>query len=167
MKRDAIDTTTMPGSSLYEACVGFMVSEKTGTDSWEQVAKWVAEKVANGTPYDHIKSAFEVTEKQIKADFKVATLPVAWRSAKSTALKAARKGVPLVDVDGKVAGKTAIAVATTGTVPRNIVLDLARHIEEAQRLIPHLPAPLAHSDWAALTEKAAVLTGLIHGVSHA
>lgn len=90
---------------LYKAAVSFMVSERTGVESWEMVAKFAA-SVGNSAA---LRKEFAVVEQQIKADFKIDALPSAWRSAKSVALKAVLKGVALVDSHtGAVKGKTAV-----------------------------------------------------------
>ena len=124
-----IDETT---SLLYDACVGFMVSEKTGRDSWAKVAVFVDGKVKAGVSVSDIRSEFKVVEQQLKADFKVATLPAAWRSAKTAALNAARAGVAMVDQEGGAHGKTAVEHATKivrrgGTPPPRDCADIAAH----------------------------------------
>jgi hypothetical protein len=105
---------------LYEACVGFMVGEKTTTDSWAAVAQWVHENRNKNT--DDLKGALKDVEARIKEDFKVTALPSAWRSAKSTALDALRVSVALVDEKGEVVPKTELSRRVKnmkGSVPRN------------------------------------------------
>lgn len=94
---------------LYDACVGFMVAEKSEADSWAKVARFVQTKVENGHGDDALlKAEFVVVEKQIKQDFMVTTLPTAWRTAKSTALAAAHAEVCLLDASGNVKGKSSV-----------------------------------------------------------
>jgi hypothetical protein len=119
---------------LYEACVGFMVAEKSEADSWEKVARFVQTKVDNGSGDEaQLKAEFSVVEKQIKKDFSVTTLPTAWRTAKSTAMSAARAEVSLLDDTGTVKGKSGIEDEVRGkklgtdvpTLVEKIVADLS------------------------------------------
>jgi len=94
---------------LYDACVGFMVAEKSEADSWAKVARLVQTKVDNGVgDVAVLKAEFAVVEKQIKHDFGVTTLPTTWRTAKSSSLAAARAGVSLTDEAGNIKPKSAL-----------------------------------------------------------
>lgn len=114
---------------LYNACVGYMVSEKSHADSWTSVVNFVQTCLTNGTD---IASEFKVVETQVKADFKVKSLPAAWRSAKSVAISAVTQGVVLTE-DGKPLGKTAVErrvrLAKAGTVPDRSLKRVARGLK--------------------------------------
>jgi hypothetical protein len=88
-------TSPQPSNeSLYEACVGLMVANKSTQDSWSKVASFV---YANShLTHEDMIERFKVVEAQVKADFKVTALPSAWRSAKTVALKAKKLSVPLM-----------------------------------------------------------------------
>lgn len=113
-------------SQLYEAAVGYMVSEKAQSSAWERVAIVVHTIVSAATDTDaalkQLKREFAVVEKQIKADYKVARLPSAWKSAKSTALSAVKNAIPLMSGAGVMpktdVGKI-IRATKTGTVTAN------------------------------------------------
>lgn len=101
--------TDSGGNLLYDAAVGFMVSEKSQSNAWAQVALFVSSHRADANPVDpaaeqewlrKIKREFRTVELQVKKDFGVSKLPVAWRSAKSTAISAVLKGITLVGSEG-------------------------------------------------------------------
>ena len=99
------------GNKLYHAAVGFMVAEKSESNSWEQVAQFVHDFMHSHTTDPSsiklLKREFSVVEKQVRKDFQVGRLPGAWRSAKSHAINAAIKGIPLVhESDGSAMPKT-------------------------------------------------------------
>ncbi len=94
---------------LYIAAVGFMVVEKQEEDSWNTIATFAA---ANGADMDALMMQFGATEKQVKKDFKVGSMPTRWRTAKSAAINALRSGVPLLKEDGTPFGKTEVEKAT-------------------------------------------------------
>lgn len=96
---------------LYDACVGFMVSEKTGKDSWEKMAQFVHAQASKGSDIATIKAEFKLVEKQLKQDFKVSALPAAYRSAKTTALSALADAIPFVREDGSALPKTDVSKA--------------------------------------------------------
>lgn len=127
---------------LYDACVGFMVAEKSETDSWEKVARFVQMRVVNGYGEEALlKAEFHVVEKQIKHDFKTTTLPTAWRTAKSTALAAAKHGVSLVDPSGAVKGKSATedeVRALKTTDEKSLAFYVAEHLNRAAREVTGL-----------------------------
>lgn len=106
------------GHPLYDAAVGWMVSERTDKDSWETVVRYVHARQEAGDQLAQIKADFKVVEQQIKSDFTITQLPIAWRTAKSIALKAVAMGLPLLD-GGDVIGKTELDNRTKGSVPRN------------------------------------------------
>ena len=93
---------------LYDACVGYMVSEKTGADSWAAVcayvnSKWTVDK-------DLLRDEFKAVETRIKQEFGITVMPTAWRSAKTTALKAHANGV-MVLCEGVAVPKTSLTRA--------------------------------------------------------
>jgi hypothetical protein len=97
-------------SSLYEACVGYIVGEQSANNSWATVCRHVDKLVREGHPRNEIADTLTAVEQQVCADFGRKKPPGAWRSAKSVALSAVTLGVPLV-VNGEVQGKTAVSKA--------------------------------------------------------
>jgi hypothetical protein len=126
---------------LYEACVGFMVGEKTHTDSWAAVAKWV-HGCQDTMTLDDMKKAIVKVEERIKADFKVSNLPAAWRSAKSTAFKAVKNSINLLGKDGEVQPKSALEKVMrpvkTAAVPKNPEHDAFEKLHAATVAVTHI-----------------------------
>lgn len=175
-ERESVAVTS-GGNILYDACVGFMVSERTGTESWELVAKWVAERRGNGADVPSIKAEFAVVEKQIKSDFKVATLPGAWRSAKSAALSAVKAGVPILRDDGTVKPKTELTNAIKGAkpaaVPRNDSFAFVTQVEKAEFIACSIAGecsiagPIDRAAWDRMDIVARHLLDVVEAVPHA
>lgn len=116
-KSEALLTTS--GNAMYDAVVGFMVSERTDVDSWNLVATDVAARVKAGESMDTIRLAMRMTEQQVKQDYSITSLPTAWRTAKHTALAAVANNVALLDSDDKPVPKTELDRRIKGGVPRN------------------------------------------------
>jgi hypothetical protein len=120
---------------LYNACVGYMVSEKSKTGAWEQVASYVQVCMDKGYTRQQVEDEFSVIEEQVKAAFAVKSLPSSWRSAKTTALQAMAASVVLV-AGGKVVGKTAVSKA--------IKAALTTKPEPFDRIMGHLSAAASY-----------------------
>lgn len=111
--KDESRSSEVQASSLYEAAVSSLVSERTANETWEKVALFI-HNLSGGVPIEELGAQFSLVEQQIKADYSITKLPSAWRSAKATALKAVANEVPLTDGGGKVLGKTAVSNACKG-----------------------------------------------------
>jgi hypothetical protein len=107
---------TTDTNPLYTAVVGYMVSETSQKNSWEQIANFAIDfanhaSVVDKTSYvDLLNKEFNVVEQQIKHDYKVNKLPGAWRSAKSTVLSAIQHDIPLRN-EGAIIPKTEVSKA--------------------------------------------------------
>ncbi len=105
---DVAEGAVPKNNPLYDAGVHFLVSKETGEQAWEKVARWVEAGHTAGQSVEDMQAAFKAVEKQVKHDFKVGSMPSAWRSAKSVALAAVREGIRLVCTEGNPFGKTLI-----------------------------------------------------------
>jgi hypothetical protein len=109
--KSSVSTDTAAPSQLYEAAVGYLVSDKSQSNAWEQVCQFVHGIVVNKGNDEHVRKEleheFRVVEKQVKKDYDIkGRMPASWRSAKATALGALKHSIPLVNVDGNVQPKT-------------------------------------------------------------
>lgn len=140
------DTPTTP-NKLYDAAVGFLVSEKSNSNAWAQVAEFVADHRMNYNPGDeeaeqqwlrHLKREFLVVERQVKKDFQVTRLPVSWRSAKSTSINAVTRGIPLLDTTGSPVPKTdvskLISAAKKGIIILTPLEKFKHHVDKAMAI---------------------------------
>lgn len=103
--------------SLYEACVGYTVADKTKANSWDTICREVWRLQHMGSGYAELRQVFKGAEENVKRDYGITEVSSAWRSAKSVALNAVKKGVPLVHmVEGVpiVRGKTAVEAGLRG-----------------------------------------------------
>ena len=94
-----MDITT---STLYAAATESLVSETSATSTFE---KMIHVAFTHSTSETFGKELRE-TEKQIKKDFEVSSMPGPWRSAKSVIQSAMKTGISLVDDNGGFYGKT-------------------------------------------------------------
>lgn len=125
------DTPTTP-NKLYDAAVGFLVSEKSNSNAWAQVAEFVA---AYGNNEQDLQREFRIVERQVKKDFQVSRLPASWRSAKSTAINALRRSIPLLDTSGSPVPKTdvskLISAAKKGVIVLTPMEKFKQHVDKA------------------------------------
>lgn len=95
-------------NKAYAAAVEFAVSEKSEANAWQHLSEWVTAE-AQSKSIGALESALIDIEIQVKRDLNLRRMPASWRSAKSVALQAASAGISLLDVTGKVRGKSAIS----------------------------------------------------------
>jgi hypothetical protein len=91
-------------STLYAAATEALVSETSATSTFE---KMIAAAYTHSTVETFTKELKD-TEKQIKKDFEVGSMPGPWRSAKSVIQSAMKLGISLVDDNGGYRGKSAL-----------------------------------------------------------
>lgn len=91
-------------STLYAAATESLVSDASATSTFE---KMIAEAFTHGTLETFSKDLLD-TEKQIKKDFEIKSMPSPWRSAKSVLTSAMKLNIKLIDSNGTYFGKTAL-----------------------------------------------------------
>jgi hypothetical protein len=91
-------------STLYEAGCEALVSETSATSTFE---KMIAVAYTHST-VDTFAKELKDTEKQIKKDYEIGSMPGPWRSAKSVIQSAMKLGISLVDDNGGYRGKSAL-----------------------------------------------------------
>lgn len=86
-----------------DVIVAYAVGERSQEDGWKKLCVLV-----HNTSLTNLPDVLKNIEAEYKEKFN-APLPSAYRSAKSTAVKAANAGVSLLNEDGSVKGKTAVS----------------------------------------------------------
>ena len=89
-------------STLYAAATEALVSDASATSTFE---KMIQVAYTHSTEQTFAKDIKE-TEKLIKKEFEVGSMPGPWRSAKSVIQGAMKLGIGLVDDNGGYCGKT-------------------------------------------------------------
>jgi hypothetical protein len=102
-------TQPIEAGDIYKAIVNYVVSDETKGDAWELVAKRVNELATANQFVSEIVEELRKDESKAMKDFNLRTLPVAYRSAKSTALSAISSGISLTDEKGKVRPKSKVS----------------------------------------------------------
>ena len=87
---------------LYEAATESLVSESSATSTFE---KMIGVAFTHSTA-DTFQQEVKATEKQIKTEFEVTSMPGPWRSAKSVITSSMALGIGLCDSNGTFYGKT-------------------------------------------------------------
>jgi hypothetical protein len=91
-----------PVSTLYTAATEALVSDASATSTFE---KMISVAFTHSTA-DTFSQEIKDTEKHIKKDFEISSMPGPWRSAKSVVLSAMRLSISLIDDNGGFVGKT-------------------------------------------------------------
>jgi len=127
-------------SLLYQAAVDSLVSDRTSNDTWEKVARFAHAQMQNGSlvDYDAVAQSFKEIELQIKGEYGVSTMPSAWRSAKSIAIKALAHRINVMDQEGKVLGKTHVTSLVKKSRTGGSVADEGNAFRVANRLLRRL-----------------------------
>ena len=94
-----METTSSP---LYAAATESLVSDASATSTFE---KMIQVAYTHST-VDTFTKELKDTEKLIKKDFEISSMPGPWRSAKSVIHTAMKLGISLVDDNGSYCGKT-------------------------------------------------------------
>jgi hypothetical protein len=89
-------------STLYAAATEALVSDASATSTFEKMIQVAFTHSTEETFAKDIKA----TEKLIKKEFEVGSMPGPWRSAKSVIQGAMKLGIGLVDDNGGYCGKT-------------------------------------------------------------
>lgn len=100
-------------STLYAAATEALVSETSATSTFE---KMIAVAYTHST-VDTFAKELKDTEKQIKKDYEIGSMPGPWRSAKSVIQSAMKLGISLVDDNGGYRGKSALQQKIKETKP--------------------------------------------------
>jgi hypothetical protein len=97
-------------SALYEAATNALASDASSDNTWTKMVTASFVHVDAST----FKRELRLVEKQIKAEYKIGSMPVAWRGAKSIVLASMLLGISLTDANGVIKGKTAVQAAIKG-----------------------------------------------------
>jgi len=129
--------TTPVLATLYAAATESLVSDASATSTFE---KMIAEAFTHGTVDTFQRDLLE-TEKQIKKEFEVKSMPGPWRSGKSVLLSAMKLNIKLVDTNGTYFGKTALqnkikAMKTDTKEP----VSWNQHADKIIKLLMDIPA---------------------------
>jgi len=89
-------------NTLYAAATEALVSETSGNSVFE---KMIAVAYAHSS-VEKLQKEIRETEKIIKKEYELSSMPSPWRSSKSVILSAMTLGIALIDDNGNYCGKT-------------------------------------------------------------
>ena len=99
-----VSTPVTAASTLYDAGCESLVSDASSENTYKKMIQVAFIHAIYETFH---KEVFD-TEKQIKKDFEITSMPGPWRSSKSVIQGAMKLGIPLIDDNGGFVGKTTL-----------------------------------------------------------
>lgn len=99
-----MDTSKTPvsASTLYTAATESLVSDASATSTFEKMIN----VAFSHSSYETFAKELRDTEKEIRKDFEITSMPGPWRSSKSVITSAMKLNIPLIDDNGGFCGKT-------------------------------------------------------------
>ena len=125
-------------SPLYAAATESLVSDASATSTFE---KMIQVAYTHSTVETFTKELKD-TEKQIKKDFEIKSMPGPWRSAKSVIHSAMKLGISLVDDNGTYCGKTFLQNKIKEKKPEKEEVTNQQYIDKVLRLLMEIPEHL-------------------------
>jgi hypothetical protein len=134
-----VDITT---STLYAAATESLVSETSATSTFEKMIQVAFTHSTGDTFFKELRE----TEKQIKKDFEISSMPGPWRSAKSVIQSAMKTGVTLVDDNGGFYGKTYLQNKIKETKASKDPVSVESYTKRIIDLLINTPASVSQKD---------------------
>jgi hypothetical protein len=130
-----VEPTTSP---LYAAATEALVSDASATSTFE---KMIQVAYTHST-VDTFSKELKDTEKLIKKEFDIGSMPGPWRSAKSVIHTAMKLNISLVDDNGSYCGKTYLQNKIKETKPGKEEMTNQEYIDKVLKLLMDIPAYL-------------------------
>ena len=127
-----VETTSSP---LYAAATESLVSDASATSTFE---KMIQVAYTHST-VDTFTKELKDTEKLIKKDFEISSMPGPWRSAKSVIHTAMKIGISLVDDNGSYCGKTYLQNKIKEAKPDKEEVTNQQYIDKVLKLLMDIP----------------------------
>ena len=127
-----VETTSSP---LYAAATESLVSDASATSTFE---KMIQVAYTHST-VDTFTKELKDTEKLIKKDFEISSMPGPWRSAKSVIHTAMKLSISLVDDNGSYCGKTYLQNKIKEAKPDKEEITNQQYIDKVLKLLMDIP----------------------------
>ena len=127
-----METTSSP---LYAAATESLVSDASATSTFE---KMIQVAYTHST-VDTFTRELKDTEKLIKKDFEISSMPGPWRSAKSVIHTAMKLSISLVDDNGSYCGKTYLQNKIKEAKPDKEEVTNQQYIDKVLKLLMDIP----------------------------
>ena len=138
-----MDKQPSGGSSiLYAAATESLASDASATSTFE---KMIQEAFTHSS-VDTFTQEIKDTERQIKKDFEVSSMPGPWRSAKSVIQTAMKLGIALVDDNGSYVGKTALQSKIKAAKPSKEEYSIEEYVSQIMSKMLSVPKELSSHD---------------------
>ena len=122
-------------SPLYAAATESLVSDASATSTFE---KMIQVAYTHST-VDTFTKELKDTEKLIKKDFEISSMPGPWRSAKSVLHTAMKLSISLVDDNGSYCGKTYLQNKIKEAKPDKEEVTNQQYIDKVLKLLMDIP----------------------------
>jgi hypothetical protein len=130
-----MDKPSGVSDTLYAAATESLVSDASATSTFEKMIQVAFTHSSVETFTKELKD----TERAIKKDFEVSSMPGPWRSAKSVIHSAMNLGIALVDDNGSYIGKTALQSKIKAAKPVKTELTNEEYATKVCNLIANVP----------------------------
>ena len=125
----------LTSSPLYAAATESLVSDASATSTFE---KMIQVAYTHST-VDTFTKELKDTEKLIKKDFEISSMPGPWRSAKSVIHTAMKLSISLVDDNGSYCGKTFLQNKIKKMKPGKEEVTNQQYIDKVLKLLMDIP----------------------------
>jgi len=133
-----MDKPSGVSDTLYAAATESLVSDASATSTFEKMIQVAFTHSSVETFTKELKD----TERAIKKDFEVSSMPGPWRSAKSVIHSAMNLGIALVDDNGSYIGKTALQSKIKAAKPVKTDVSVSEYVTQLIDKMTKVPETL-------------------------
>jgi len=133
-----MDKPSGVSDTLYAAATESLVSDASATSTFEKMIQVAFTHSSVETFAKELKD----TERAIKKDFEVSSMPGPWRSAKSVIHSAMNLGIALVDDNGSYIGKTALQSKIKAAKPVKTDVSVSEYVTQLIDKMTKVPETL-------------------------
>lgn len=123
----------MEESELYQAATNSLASDASSENCYSKMAN-----ETNGYcgDYKSFEKDLKSIEVRIKSEYKITSMPSAWRSAKSVLVKCMKGGIAIFNSNDTLKGKTELQneLKTSNPTPLSILDSCKKHLKNADKL---------------------------------
>lgn len=123
----------MEESELYQAATNSLASDASAENCYSKMAKETKTYLGDVKSFE---SDLKSIETRIKSEYKITSMPSAWRSAKSVLIKCMKQGIQIFNNNDTLKGKSELQAEIKALVPTYVgdYITARRHLEAASKI---------------------------------
>jgi len=123
----------MEESELYQAATNSLASDASAENCYSKMAKETKSYIGD---FKSFESDLKSIETRIKSEYKITSMPTAWRSAKSVLIKCMKLSIEIFDNNDTLKGKSELQAEIKALVPTFVgdYITARRHLEAASKI---------------------------------